>query len=264
MGLQLCHAGRRGSWYGAGRIVNGKSIAPIENGGWETVSPSSIEYGNYPIPHELTVEEIHKIVKQYGEAAARSVKCGYDFIEVGFCYLIYEFQCPLINHRTDEYGKNKNKFVKEVIQEVRKNIPKEMPLFYRSVCDDYIEGGVTFKDSIQLAKELHEKYEVDLINTSSGGIGPDQKTPSNWDHQLHFAKEFHKLGIPSAAVGGICDSKLANDLIANDEADLVLIGGGALRDAFIPRHVAQDLGLELPHYHDSYGWAIRKPDHTIY
>lgn len=148
--------------------------------------------------------------------------------------------------------------------EVRKVMPKEMPLIVRLSCTDYKEGGVSLDDTLKLVKELHEKYEVDLINASSAGLVEDQKIPSNWDHQLPYAKAIHKMGIASAAVGGICDGKIANDLIVNDEADLVLIGRGVLRDAFFPRHVAQDLGLEMPAYHDSYRWAIKKPAHSKY
>lgn len=62
---------------------------------------------------------------------------------------------------------------------------------------------------------------------------------------MPYAKAIHESGVPAAAVGGICDGKIANDLIVNDESDLVLIGRGFLRDAVNPRNIAKDLGVYI-------------------
>lgn len=268
MGIQLGHAGRKGSQFPL-TATKGKRLfkLPDEEDGWETEGPCAEPYNSeWPVPHELTTDEVKRIIKQFGEAAERCVKSGYDFIEIHSAhgFLIHEFLSPLTNHRTDEYGVDKTKLLKDVCVEVRKVIPKDMPLFVRFSCSDYADGGLTIDDILKISKELHDNYEVDLIDASSGGLVDTQKIPSNWDHQLAYAKAIHKLGIPSAAVGGICDAKVANDLIVNNEADLVLIGRSTYRDAFLPRHAAQDLGLEMPSYHESIRWATRKPAHTKY
>jgi NADPH2 dehydrogenase len=120
IGVQLAHAGRKCE------VKNEKIVAP-----------SSIKWSDeYPVPSELTKNEIKDIIRAFGTAAARAVKVGYDTVEVHAAhgYLIHEFLSPLSNKRSDEYrGKieNRVRFLREVLLEVKKNIPDDMPIFMR-------------------------------------------------------------------------------------------------------------------------------------
>ena len=103
-GIQIAHAGRKAShetpWN------NGTEIKK-QDGGWQTVAPSPLSYSKEDsIPKELSKEEIIQIINDFKEAAIRSIKAGFDVIELHFAhgYLICEFMSPLSNIRTDEYG----------------------------------------------------------------------------------------------------------------------------------------------------------------
>ena len=70
-------------------------------------------------------------------------------------YLLNEFYSPLANDRPDEYGgsfENRTRIVREVIEAVRKEWPDRLPLFLRISGTDWVEGGWTIDDSVELAR----------------------------------------------------------------------------------------------------------------
>jgi 2,4-dienoyl-CoA reductase-like NADH-dependent reductase (Old Yellow Enzyme family) len=247
VGIQLAHAGRKG---GTALPFKGFRMATPEEGGWETVAPSSIEFEGYPMPHALTVEEIHAIVKSFGESAKRAIKAGFDLIEIHAAhgYLIHEFYSPLSNQRTDEYGGDfagRTKFLKEVVIEVRKSIPDSMPLFVRISASDWTEGGWTVEDSVQLSEEL-KFLGVDLIDTSSGGNVHNAKITLGPGYQVPFADQIkHGSTIATSAVGMITDPHQANEIITSGKADAVMLAREMLRNPRWPLYAAGELGAEI-------------------
>ncbi|MHB9013108.1 MAG: NADH:flavin oxidoreductase/NADH oxidase, partial [Ignavibacteriaceae bacterium] len=167
-GIQLAHAGRKAStfspWKGNGKVS-------IENGGWQTLAPSAIQFGDdYPSPKEMDYKDIKVIIDQFREAAKRSIDAGFDIIELHFAhgYLVHEFLSPISNHRTDNYGgslENRCRFAIEIVKSVREVIPDATPLFVRISASDWVEGGWDIEQSVQLAKWLKD-IVVDLIDCS--------------------------------------------------------------------------------------------------
>lgn len=181
IGIQLAHAGRKGStrapFWGPIRTV------PEDEGGWNVVGPSPIPWSeNYATPHELTKDEIKSIIERFATAAKWADEIGYDVVEIhgAHGYLISQFNSPISNKRTDEYGgsfENRTRFALEVARAVREVWPQEKPLWFRLSCTEWCEGGWTLDDSIKLAQEL-KKIGVDVLDCSSGGTTPLQKVCS--------------------------------------------------------------------------------------
>jgi len=126
-----------------------------------------------PVPHELTKQEIKGIVQAFADAAVRADLAGFDVLEIhgAHGYLISSFNSPLANTRTDEYGgsfENRTRFALEVVRAVRKVWPQSKPLFLRLSSTDWVDGGTTIEDTIELAK-LVKAEGVDLLDCSSGG-----------------------------------------------------------------------------------------------
>ena len=157
-GTQLAHAGRKGShqspWKG------GKQISSGEPGGWQTVGPSAVSFSDSEIaPAELDKAGIEKIKADFKAGAERSLKAGFDVIELhgAHGYLIHEFLSPISNKRTDEYGgsfENRIRFLLEVLASVQEIWPADKPIFVRISASDWTEGGWTGDDSSALAKIL--------------------------------------------------------------------------------------------------------------
>jgi 2,4-dienoyl-CoA reductase-like NADH-dependent reductase (Old Yellow Enzyme family) len=258
-GIQLAHAGRKAScekpWKG------GKQIPSGENS-WQTVAPSALPfYETDMVPHELTKAEIAVLANDFKQAAARCVKAGYKVIEIHAAhgYLINEFMSPLSNKRTDEYGgsfENRIRFLLEVIAAVQTVWPAELPLFVRISASDWMEGGWTIADSVQLAMILKKKG-IDLIDASSGGIDAGAKIVAGPGYQVHFAEAIKKqTGMLTGAVGIITNAQQAEQILQQQQADLIIMARELLRDPYFALHAAKELGDDIE-WHDQYARAKR-------
>ncbi len=248
MGIQLAHAGRKAStatpWNG------GKPVA-IADGGWQSVGPSAIAFGEYPTPHELTESEIAKVRHDFVAAAERALFAGFEVIElhVAHGYLLHEFLSPLSNHRNDEYGgsfENRVRLLLEIVREIRVVISPARALFVRLSCTDWVDGGWELADSVALAKEL-KAAGVDLIDCSSGGTIPNAQIPVGPGYQVPFATEIrNQAQIPTSAVGFIDNAVQADTIISSGQADAVMLGRAMLGNPRWPLQAAADLGLPVP------------------
>jgi 2,4-dienoyl-CoA reductase-like NADH-dependent reductase (Old Yellow Enzyme family) len=241
MGIQLAHAGRKASMSPPSK---GERLVPLEEGGWTTVAPSALPFSEkYRTPQALDKAGIEAIVEAFVAATRRAHEAGFDFLEIHSAhgYLLHEFLSPLSNHRTDEYGgsfENRVRFPLQVADAVRKTWPEHLPLSVRISASDWVEGGWSIDDSVELAKLLR-KRGIDLIDCSSGGNLPNVKIPVAPSYQVPFAARIRKdAGIATAAVGMITDPAQANRIIADGEADLVLLAREMLRDPYFAVHAA--------------------------
>ncbi|MEU3294236.1 NADH:flavin oxidoreductase/NADH oxidase [Streptomyces longwoodensis] len=246
--VQLAHAGRKAStertWKG------GTPLAPAE-GGWQPVAPSAVAFDErHPVPHELTTDQIGDVVQQFVDGARRALAAGFEVVELhgAHGYLIHEFLSPHSNHRTDAYGgsfENRARFALEVVDAVRAVWPEDKPLFFRVSATDWLEqDGWTADDTVRLARELHA-HGVDLLDVSTGG-NASVRIPTGPGYQVPFAARVKaETPMPVAAVGLITDAEQAEKIVANGEADAVLLGRELLRNPSWAQHAARALGGEV-------------------
>ncbi len=248
-GIQLAHAGRKAShtrpWEG------GKAILPDEPDGWQPVAPSSIPFAeNGPVPTELDAEGMAKIRADFKASAVRALAAGFKVVEVHAAhgYLLHEFLSPISNHRTDNYGgsfKNRVRFVREVVQDVRGIWPDDLPLFVRVSASDWTEGGWTIEDSVQLSALLKQDG-VDLIDCSSGGNVQKATIPVEPNYQVPFAEQIKReTGLPTGAVGLITTPEQAEAILNAGQADLIFLARELLRDPYFPLRAARELDEDI-------------------
>lgn len=190
------------------------------------------------IPRPLSVEEIHHIVKKYGEAAKRAQTAGFDAVEIhaGHSYLISQFLSPITNKRTDEFGgsvENRTRFCRMVIDEVRKQVGPFFPIMLRLSADELMEGGNTLDDTLEYLDYLQE--EVDIFDVSCGLNGSIQYQidanylPDGWRSYMAKAVK-EKFNKPCISMGNIRDPKVAERILADGDADLIGMGRGLIAD----------------------------------
>lgn len=240
-GIQLAHAGRKASM---NPPFKRERLLSAEEGGWTTVAPSAIPFNErYSRPEALDKTGIDAVKEAFVAAARRALAAGFDLVEIHAAhgYLLHEFLSPLSNQRTDEYGgslERRARLLLEVSAGVRKAWPEHLPLSVRISATDWIEGGWTLDDSVQLAKLLRE-LGVDMIDCSSGGNVSSARIPLAPGYQVPFAARIKKeAGIATAAVGMITEPEQANRIIAEGEADLVVLAREMLRDPYFALHAA--------------------------
>lgn len=254
-GIQLAHAGRKAStytpWKGDGKVN-------IENGGWQTLAPSAISFGdNFPTPKEMDENDIRLVIDQFRQAAKRSLEAGFEIIELHMAhgYLVHEFYSSISNHRKDNYGgslENRCRFAIEVAKSVREAIPDGTPMFVRISSTDWVEGGWDIDQAVQLAKWLKD-VGVDLIDCSSGGNVSKALIPIGPGYQIPFAQRIKKeVNILTGGVGLITAAEQAEQIIGTGQADLVLLAREMLRDPYWALHAAKKLNAELGDFPKQY------------
>jgi len=254
-GIQLAHAGRKASTYSPWK---GNGEVKVENGGWQTIAPSSIPFTeNFPHPKEMNENDIKLIIDQFGKAAKKSIKAGFEVIELHFAhgYLVHEFYSPLSNHRKDNYGgslENRCRLAIEIAKSVRETIPDGTPLFARISSTDWVDGGWDIDQSVQLAKWLKD-VGVDLIDCSSGGNVSNAKIPAGPGYQIPFAEKIKKEAkILTGGVGLITTAEQAEEIIKSEKADVVLLARELLRDPYWALHAAKKLNVDLTDWPKQY------------
>jgi len=259
-GIQLAHAGRKGSrtspW-------NGDKLLSAPVGGWKTVAPSPVPFDpNMDTPQELTKEGIEKVIRDFRDAAKRSLDAGFRLIEIHAAhgYLIHEFLSPLSNFRKDAYGgsfENRIRLLLEIVSSVRSVWPDKYPLSVRISCTDWTETGWKVDDSVNLAKILKDSG-VDLMDCSSAGNVPGLTIPAGPGYQVPFSEKIKKeTGILTGTVGIITTPVQAEEILANGRADLVFLAREFLRDPYFPLRAAKETGIDVK-WPDQYLRAKRK------
>ncbi len=250
-GIQISHAGRKASsqrpWEG------GKALRP-EHGGWIPWAASPLPFHDNAVsPHAMTINEIADVVAEFGVAAGRALAAGFRVIELHAAhgYLLHSMLSPVSNERNDAYGgglAGRARMLMEVIDATRAVWPDNLPLFVRLSCTDWLPGGLTADDAVAVARMLKARGDVDLIDCSAGGVSPAARIPSvHPGYQVPFADRVRReAGIATGAVGMIRTAELAEEIIANERADLVFVARAVLADPAWPLRAAASLGMTLP------------------
>jgi 2,4-dienoyl-CoA reductase-like NADH-dependent reductase (Old Yellow Enzyme family) len=255
--IQIGHAGRKGSrlpaWF----------EGPADPS-WETRSASDIPMGDFAAPRAMRDEEVAAIPGFFAACARRAVKAGYRLIELhgAHGYLLHQFFSPLSNRRNDRWGgdfEGRTRLALEVVKAVRAAVPEEMPLALRVSHTDWVEGGWTTEETVELTRRARS-LGLDLVDVSSGGIDPGrQKIPVGPGYQVPGAAAVREgAGIAVAAVGMITEPEQAQAILAEGKADMVLLARAVLRDPYWPMRAAVALGrvgaVRSPPQYDR-GWS---------
>ena len=248
-GIQLAHAGRKAStrrpWEGQGTLA-------VAEGGWtDVVAPSAIPFSDtYPLPQALTLDGIGGVVSAFADAATRAWAAGFRVVELHAAhgYLLHEFLSPISNTREDAYGgsfESRCRLTLEVVRAVRSRWPERAPMFVRVSATDWVEGGWDVEECVDLARRLAAEG-VDLVDCSSGGNASHQRIPVAPGYQVPFARRIrHEAGVRTGAVGLITEPAQAERIVADGDADAVLLARSMLRNPQWPLHAAQALGHDI-------------------
>ena len=250
-GLQIAHAGRKAS---AHRPWEGDSHLQPAEGGWTIYAPSAEAFGAHlpRVPQAMTIDQIRATTQAFVDAAKRALAAGFELLELHFAhgYLAHSFLSPLSNHRTDQYGgdfEGRSRFLIETFEAVRAVWPERLPLIVRMSVTDWIEGGLTVDESIELIRRLKDRG-LDLIDVSQGFVIPDLSViPWGPAFMAPIAERIRKEAQVATAVGWmINDPHQAESIVASGQADMVMLAREMLRDPHWPYHAAQALGIEAP------------------
>lgn len=235
--LQLAHAGAYG-------------MAPEG-----TIGPSDIANHEGKVSKAMTTEDIQRVVAAFADAAALAKQAGFDAVQIHAAhgYLLSQFLSPHYNRRKDEYGgslENRARMVLEVLAAVRQAVGDDYAVLIKLNSDDFIEGGLTVEDMLQVAEFL-EQAGIDAIEISGGTIwGPSQyhavrSAPEALTHKAYYRKAARLckafVRVPVILVGGIRSLAVAEELLTEGAADYIALCRPLIREPdLIKRWAAGD------------------------
>ena len=227
IGLQLGHAGAKGST----RAMWDGIDLPLDKGNWPLVAASQQQYlaGVSQVARTASIDDMRRIEADFVRATLAAEEACFDWLELHCAhgYLLSSFISPLTNVRGDEYGgslENRCRFPLRVFAAMRAAWPAHKPMSVRISAHDWVEGGITPDDAVQIAR-LFKQAGADMIDCSSGQVSKLEKPVFGRMFQTPFADRVrNEAGIPTIAVGSIFEADHANGIIAAGRADLCAVG----------------------------------------
>ncbi len=245
--LQLGHAGRKGST----QLGWEQADWPLDEArgarNWPLVSASPLPYrdGVNQVPREMTREDMDLAIEQFCHSAILAERAGFDMLEVHMAhgYLLASFLSPVTNRRRDAWGGSlarRLRFPLEVFEAVRAVWPRAKPMSVRVSATDWIPGGMTGADTVEVARAL-KAAGCDLIDVSTGQTDPAAKPVYGRMYQAVFSEQVRlEAGIATMAVGAITSADQVNTLLASGRADLVALARPHLADPYFTLHAAAE------------------------
>ncbi|PAF42439.1 NADH:flavin oxidoreductase/NADH oxidase [Helicobacter sp. 11S02596-1] len=239
--VSACHQ------YGAKMAIQiGHSGRKCECEGEEVIAPSALAFSpTSKTPREMTQNDIKAVIKDFEHAGMRAVKAGFDAIEIHAAhgYLISEFLSPLSNQRTDEYGKDRVRFLKEILEALRSVLPQDFPILLRISARDYHKDGNDVMDFIDLLSPIKDLFDV--LDVSTGGvIETDIKVyPGYQIEPARILKE--ALGVDCIGGGLITEAKMAQRLVKSGAVDAVFLARELLKNPYWAIQAGLSLGEEI-------------------
>jgi anthraniloyl-CoA monooxygenase len=225
--LQLGHAGPKGStnapWDASG------ADHPLPAGNWPLIAASALPYlDDGAVPRAMTRADMDRVRDDFVRSTRYAAEAGFDWLELHCAhgYLLSSFISPLTNRRSDDYGgslAHRLRYPLEVFAAVREAWPKHLPLTVRISAHDWVDGGITPDDAVQIARAFKD-VGADMIDCSSGQVSALQKPTYGRMYQTPFADRIrNEAGIATIAVGAISEADHVNSIIAAGRADLCAV-----------------------------------------
>ena len=227
IGIQLGHAGPKGStnapWDDAG------ADQPLAQGNWPLIAASAQPYlSDGALPRAMTPADMDHVKADFVAATRRAAAAGFDWLELHCAhgYLLSCFISPLTNRREDDFGgslNNRLRYPLDVFAAMRAAWPDHLPMSVRISANDWVEGGITPADAVEIARAF-KAAGADIIDCSSGQVSAEQKPTYGRMYQTPFADRIRQeAGIATIAVGAISEADHVNSIIAAGRADLCAV-----------------------------------------
>ena len=225
-GMQLGHAGAKAST----RVAWEGTDQPLPEGNWTIVAASPQQYlpGISQTASQISPAQMAEVLAQFVASTRAAAEIGVDWLELHCAhgYLLSSFISPLTNQRSDAYGgslQNRLRYPLAVFEAMRTAWPAERPMSVRISAHDWVDGGITPADAVQIARAF-KAAGADLIDCSSGQVSKREKPVYGRMFQTPFADRIRQeAGIATIAVGAISEADHVNSIIAAGRADLCAI-----------------------------------------
>lgn len=223
--IELNHAGRRGATYPRSQGLD----RPLRKGSWPLLSASPLPYTPLSqVPQEMERADMQRVRDEFVRAACMAHAAGIDLLQLNFAhgYLLASFISPLTNRRADEYRgdlKQRMRYPLEVFAAVRSAWPQEKPLAVAISAADYVQGGLTIEEAVEVARML-KRHGCDIIAVQAGQTTMEGEPPYGHGFLTPLSERVrNEAGIPTLVSGYLTTSDEINTILAAGRADLCIV-----------------------------------------
>ncbi len=233
----------------------GRVTIPTNLGEFPPVAPSPIQHRWLDKTcRALTVDEIHELVRDFGEGAYNAKRAGFDGVQIHAVhegYLIDQFAISLFNQRTDEYGgslENRLRFAREIVEEIKRRCGQDFPVMLRYSPKSFIkalrEGALPGEEFEEKGRDLPEGVEAAKLLVSYGYDALDVDVGSYdawwWSHPPMYQKKGlympyakivkENVNVPVLCAGRMDDPDMAEGAVMDGVCDIISLGRPLLAD----------------------------------
>ncbi|MET3035887.1 NADH:flavin oxidoreductase [Chryseobacterium sp. NRRL B-14859] len=213
-----------------------------------TLAPSAVQpvgvkmasYGGegvFPMPKEMTLEDIRRMQQGFIDGAIHAHQAGFDGVEIHGAngYLLDQFLTPELNRRNDQYGgrmQNRFRVIAEIIEGIKASVPSDFIIGLRVSEGKVNDLTYRWANGIETAKELAEEIKVSRPDFVHIAVQTGEwERDSFYGEGISLASVIRKAtGIPVIANGGFHSPDKAEAALNGNHADLLAIGKAALAD----------------------------------
>ncbi len=195
--------------------------------------------GATEVPHAMTTAEIREVIDAHALTAKHIMAAGLDGIEINAAhgYLIHHFMSPLTNQRTDSYGgslENRVRLAQEVIEAVRQAVGSDVPVGMRIIGEERSPGGLDLRAMQEIAVIVGKHLDYLSVSVARENIVPDMNYPPGlYVHlasAIRLALRQSGLAIPVLTVGRILEPEQAEQILAAEHADMIVMVRALIAD----------------------------------
>jgi 2,4-dienoyl-CoA reductase-like NADH-dependent reductase (Old Yellow Enzyme family) len=189
----------------------------------------------FPVPREMTIEEIQQRIDKIADQVALVEWCGFDGAELHFAHgaLGSNFLSPRTNKRTDRYGGslgNRARYMTEILEKARKKVSSNFALGIRVSAAEKLPGGLTAEDTAEICRYVEEL--IDFVDLSIG---------VHHESHAYMIPEEDGTVIDDAAIiksalkvpvitPSVHSPELGNNAIKNNKTDMIGLSRGLIAD----------------------------------
>jgi len=226
--LQLSHGGRQ-----ANGLAN-----PLQ-----PVAPSAVMCAvTQRMPRALSIPEIIEIEDAFAQAARRAKQAGFNGVEMHAAhgYLLCSFLSPYTNKRTDEYGggiENRARILINILKKTRDLVGYDFIVGVRISGSEFIEGGITIKESCALMPLINE--QIDYIHVSgsiyeSAALHNITSMYMPAGEFIQFARAVKNVTDKPVITVGSLNAKMGEQVLLDGDADIIALGRPLIADPYLP------------------------------
>jgi dimethylglycine catabolism A len=198
------------------------------------------------VPLRLSISQIEQMVDDFAAAAIRLQRAGYSGVEIsaGHGHLFHQFLSAHSNRREDAYGGDltgRIKFVADVMSAVRQTCGAGFLIGLKLPAEDGLKNGIDLAAAAMIANMLVTPEAVDYAAFCWGSQAdtlhwhlPDGYFPRTPYVDKTAELRQHTNGVPVMSLGRIVDPHEAENILAQDQADLIGLGRTLIADPAWP------------------------------